>query len=245
MSEPGDDRPVRLMTWNIHGGVGADGRFDLARVSDVIRRHDPDIVALQEVDTRGRDIDCLAPLKTLHEDSGHWREARTIEAPDGRFYGHAILSRWPMRESVLHDLSIARREPRSAIEAIIESPGGALHLISVHLGLKLAERRMQARKLAALAGNRRAATSVALGDFNDWFTVGAVRRAMRQVLPVRTMVKTFPARWPLLRLDRIYCRAPHNLLRVWSDEQARACSDHLPVIADIRLSAHSDIAPAT
>ncbi|MEI2384857.1 endonuclease/exonuclease/phosphatase family protein [Breoghania sp. JC706] len=236
MSEARKGGIVRLMTWNIHGGIGPDGQFDLERIASLIRRHDPDIVALQEIDTRGRGIDCLAPLKELHEERGHWREARTIEAPDGHYYGHAILSRWPIRDSVLHDLSFAGREPRSAIDAIVESPGGALHLISAHLGLKLAERRMQARKLATLAGNPRGLTTVALGDFNDWFTVGAVRRAMREVLPVRTMVKTFPARFPLLRLDRIYCRTPRNLVSAWTDAEARGSSDHLPVIADIRAT---------
>jgi endonuclease/exonuclease/phosphatase family metal-dependent hydrolase len=37
---------IRLMTWNIHGGVGPDRRFDLDRIAAVIRRHAPDILAL-------------------------------------------------------------------------------------------------------------------------------------------------------------------------------------------------------
>lgn len=229
---PGDT--VRLMTWNIHGGIGPDRRFDLERIAAIIHRHDPDIVALQEIDTRGRGVDSLGPLKALHEDSGHWTEARTIEAPDGHYYGHALLSRWPARETVLHDLSFRRREPRSAIDTVIASPFGPLHLVAAHLGLKLAERRMQARRLAELAAAERGLTTLALGDFNDWFTFGAVRREMRQVLPIRTMAKTFPARLPLLRLDRIYCRCPRHLVAAWSDADARDCSDHLPVIADIR-----------
>jgi endonuclease/exonuclease/phosphatase family metal-dependent hydrolase len=43
---------VRVMTWNIHGGVGPDGHRDLGRVVELVRRHSPDVVALQEVDSR-------------------------------------------------------------------------------------------------------------------------------------------------------------------------------------------------
>ena len=51
----------------------------------------------------------------------------------------------------------------------------------------------------------------------------------------RTRHRTFPARWPLLRLDRIYCRPAQALIRSWIDPAACDASDHLPVIADIRL----------
>ena len=74
-----------------------------------------------------------------------------------------------------------------------------------------------------------------LGDFNDWTWRGAVRRRLARVLPGRTKQRTFPARWPILMLDRIYCRPRHTLICSWVDPQARHISDHLPVIADIRL----------
>jgi endonuclease/exonuclease/phosphatase family metal-dependent hydrolase len=43
---------IRIMTWNVHGTLGRNPRFDLARVVKLIRHWDPDIVALQEVDSR-------------------------------------------------------------------------------------------------------------------------------------------------------------------------------------------------
>jgi len=43
---------VRVLTWNIHGTFGRNPRFDLARVVELIDRWDPQIVALQEVDSR-------------------------------------------------------------------------------------------------------------------------------------------------------------------------------------------------
>ncbi|MBS9477208.1 endonuclease/exonuclease/phosphatase family protein [Ancylobacter sp. VKM B-3255] len=232
------------MTWNIHGGIGPDGRFDLDRIAALIARHRPDILALQEIDTRGRGLECLAPLQGLG--IGHFTEARTIAVPDGH-YGHALFSRWPMDGVELHDLSVRRREPRIAIEARVHTPQGPLHVVAVHVGLALLERRRQVMTLAAMArrhqlGRRRPLPTLMMGDFNDWFSFGLVTRTLTRVLPERTEQRSFPAFRPTLRLDRIYCSHPGMLVEVGTDPAARACSDHLPVIADICLPPASAMA---
>ncbi|WP_428028998.1 endonuclease/exonuclease/phosphatase family protein [Ancylobacter sp.] len=225
---------LRLMTWNIHGGVGPDRRFDLDRIAALIARHRPDILALQEIDTRGRGVECLAPLQGLG--IGHLAEARTIVVPDGH-YGHVLFSRWPTHDTVLHDLSVRKREPRIAIDTRIDTPMGPLRLVAVHLGLALMERRRQARALARLARDGSGLPTVMMGDFNDWFSFRLVRRALAPVLPERAAPLSFPAFWPMLRLDRIYCSQPGMLADSFTDAEARHASDHLPVIADIVLPA--------
>lgn len=45
-------RTVRVMTWTSTGGVGPDGLYDPERMLTVIQRADPDVLALQEVDSR-------------------------------------------------------------------------------------------------------------------------------------------------------------------------------------------------
>lgn len=228
----GRDRPLRLMTWNIHGGIGPDGRFDLGRIAALVARHRPDLLALQEIDTRGRGVGCLAPLDGLG--IGHRAEARTIAVPDGH-YGHVLFSRWPIGEVVLHDLSVRRREPRIAIEAQVATPAGPLRLVAVHLGLALVERHRQVSRLAAIARGGDGMPTVMMGDFNDWFSAGLVRRSLARPLPERTALRSFPAHWPTLRLDRIYCSAPGMISDAFTDAAARHASDHLPVIADIVL----------
>ena len=223
---------LRLMTWNIHGGVGPDRRFDLDRIAALIARHQPDMLALQEVDTRGRGVACLAPLKGLG--IGHLAEARTIAVPDGH-YGHVLYSRWPTRDTVLHDLSVRRREPRMAIDTHVDTPQGPLRVVAVHLGLALLERRRQTAMLAGMARAGSGAPTVMMGDFNDWFSFRPVRRTLARALPVSTEVRSFPACWPLLRLDRLYCSRRGMLARSFTDAAARHASDHLPVIADIQL----------
>jgi len=222
----------RVMTWNIHGGVCTAGRHDLQRAIDLILGHAPDIVAIQEVE--GRNRPGTAPFTALREAlGGHAVEAATLRATDG-CYGHMVVSRWPLEDGTLHDISVPGREPRRAITARVETPGGALRLLAAHLGLGWGERRAQAARLAALA---KGVTEplLAMGDFNDWEPHGPVDRAFLGTLPSRTHGRTFPVRRPLFALDRIYARPRAALLRSWTDKAARAASDHLPVIAEVAL----------
>jgi len=223
---------VRVLTWNIHGTFGRNPRFDLARVVEVIDRWDPQIVALQEVDSR-RDGG-IDPFAYLQRELGeHGIGAKSITTADGE-YGQMLISRWPMSETEIHDLSYPEREPRRAIATRIETPSGPLRVVATHLGLSIHERREQAEKLIAIAGNS-AVPTIVMGDFNDWFWVGSVRKALSRELPGRTRFRTFPSFFPLLRLDRIYCRPRGAFADCYTDRSARAVSDHLPVIADVRI----------
>jgi endonuclease/exonuclease/phosphatase family metal-dependent hydrolase len=77
------------------------------------------------------------------------------------------------------------------------------------------------------------AQTIVLGDFNDWLWVKSVRRVLAARCPVRTQLRTFPSQLPVLRLDRIYATLGGEIVKAWTDREARAYSDHLPVIADI------------
>jgi endonuclease/exonuclease/phosphatase family metal-dependent hydrolase len=228
----------RVMTWNIHGAVSPAGGHDLQRAIDLIHRHAPDIVAIQEVEGRNRP-DSL-PFTVLREAlGGHAVEAPTLRAADG-CYGHMVVSRWALKDSALHDISVPGREPRTAITARVETPGGVLRVLAAHLGLGWGERRAQAAKLAALA-RATADPMVAMGDFNDWEPHGPVDRAFLGILPSRTRARTFPVRRPLFALDRIYARPRAVLTRSWTDKAARRASDHLPMIAEIEMLPEGEV----
>jgi endonuclease/exonuclease/phosphatase family metal-dependent hydrolase len=224
------------MTWNIHGALGRNPRFDLARVVAYVQRHSPDIVALQEIDSRrARAVGMANPFDALRDALGrHGAHAHAISTADGD-YGQALISRWPLVASSVHDLSYPEREPRRAISADIATPAGPLHVIATHLGLSFRERHSQARILLELLDGLKAPT-VVLGDFNDWFWVGSVRRALARMLPNYTEQRTFPAVAPLLKLDRIYLSAAVSFASCRTDPAARSLSDHLPIIAEIDFS---------
>jgi endonuclease/exonuclease/phosphatase family metal-dependent hydrolase len=220
------------MTWNIHGTVGGNPRFDLAGVVELIRRWDADIVALQEVDSRRKSAFDGNPFAYLQDALGeHGIPAKSITTDDGD-YGQMLISRWPFVASEIHDISYPEREPRRAIKVEVETPFGAMRVVATHLGLSIRERRNQARTLLGIAGGR-AMTTMIIGDFNDWFWPGSVRSALSRELSGYTRYRTFPSRFPVLRLDRVYCRPGAALIRSFIDAQARACSDHLPIVADV------------
>jgi endonuclease/exonuclease/phosphatase family metal-dependent hydrolase len=225
---------LRALTWNIHGGVGRDGRFDLVRIVDLIRGWQPDIVALQEVDSRRCAIGDVPAFTFIAGELGfHAVEAKTIVAKDGE-YGQMLISRWALSRTAIHDISVPRREPRRAIEADIETPAGAVHVLAAHFGLSVRERRAQAKALAKIAGQG-PRTSIILGDFNDWIR-GQVQQALAEEFPGLSPHKTWPAFLPILRLDRIFCRPAGALIETWADRAGGTMSDHLPVIADIKLT---------
>ena len=149
-------------------------------------------------------------------------------------YGQAVISRWPIENPEIHDITYKEREPRRVIRCDVRFPGGPLRVIATHLGLSVRERRGQARKLLMLAGDAPHPTLV-IGDFNDWFWFGSVRKVLAAALPARSRTRTFPAKLPLFRFDRIYCRPRAALISTTTDRRASALSDHLPVIARIRV----------
>lgn len=221
------------MTWNIHGAFGRNPRFDLVRVVELIRRWDPDIVALQEVDSRRAFAAGTNPFEFLPGAVGVYGiGAKSLVTEDGE-YGQMLISRWPFRHHVERDISYGEREPRRAICADVETPAGALRVIATHLGLSLRERRSQARALVELADG--AVPVVVLGDFNDWFWPGSIRGLLSRLLDGRTRYRTFPAWLPMFGLDCIYCRPAGALAESFIDRDARALSDHLPVIADLAI----------
>ena len=223
---------IRVMTWNVHGTFNLNVKFNLDGVCALIERWSPDIVALQEVDSRGRKDDPFARLADVV--GQHRVEARSIVTEDGD-YGQVLLSRHPFAGApTITDVSYQEREPRRAISARIDTPAGQLSVVATHLGLSMHERYAQAQALAALA---QAPRTIVLGDFNDWFWVKSVRRVLAQHCPVRTRLRTFPSRVPLLRLDGIYVDRGGEIRKAWTDKSASSCSDHLPVLADIVFNA--------
>jgi endonuclease/exonuclease/phosphatase family metal-dependent hydrolase len=219
---------LRIMTWNVHGTFHLNPKFDLDGVCSVIRHWSPDVVALQEIDSRGRTDDPFVQLAKAVGD--HSIDARSIVTEDGD-YGQALFSCWPFAEApAIVDVSYQEREPRRAISARILSSCGEVRVIATHLGLSIHERHAQAHALVDLVQPTR---TLVVGDFNDWFWVKSVRGVLAQICPVRTGFRTFPARLPMLRLDRIYASRDLRIRSAWTDRKARAYSDHLPVIADV------------
>lgn len=222
---------MRVMTWNIHGGVGLDGVRDYTRVIDCLMGLTADIIALQEVDGRNM-AEAITPFEDFrHRLRLHGLPAAAISTADGD-YGQMLLSRWPFVSSKIHDISLPGYEPRRAIEAIIRTGPNVLRVIATHLGLRTRERRQQAEQLRDIV-SRSEMPTVLLGDFNDWNRFQIKSGLLETALPDFTRARTFPSRRPVFALDRIYCRPPVVLATSHVVRGASLISDHLPLVADL------------
>lgn len=231
---------LTLASYNIHSGIGVDGKFDLDRICEVLAEIDADVVALQEVgDFRG---------VTPREDHAEYLAERTglrmaygpnVER-EGRRYGNAVLARLPILRSHNYDISVRGKEPRGALRCDLDVGGGRpFHVFNLHLGLKARERREQEALLLAsdiLRDTARIDPVVVCGDFNYWGR-GAVpplvRHALRDVgHELQVPARTFHARFPFLRLDRVFVDAGVQplALRAHRSEVSAVASDHLPLV---------------
>jgi endonuclease/exonuclease/phosphatase family metal-dependent hydrolase len=242
--------PLRLMTWNVHGCVGMDGRLSMSRVARTIGQFEPDVVALQELDV-GRDrsewIDQAAWLaESLHMESVF---AHSYDDGVGK-YGNAILATRPMemvRHEALPDLPGRDLEPRSALWARVDWHGVDLQVMTTHLGLNRSERLAQ---IDALLGERLLGSgafrdpAIFCGDLNAPGGSEACRRIATRLHDARLSpnavppLRTWTSRWPMRHLDHVFASASVHVERLEAPRTAltRLASDHLPLVADLRLS---------
>jgi endonuclease/exonuclease/phosphatase family metal-dependent hydrolase len=163
-------------------------------------------------------------------------EGVTLQDERGH-YGNALLSRLPAGRIRLHDLSIAGREPRGAIELNSRVNGVDVRLVATHLGLRPGERRYQVQRLLPVFEGGAGRVDVLLGDLNEWFLYGRLLRRLHRLFGALPAPATFPAKWPVFALDRLWAR-PRSVvksLQAHSSPLAREASDHLPLVAELEI----------
>jgi endonuclease/exonuclease/phosphatase family metal-dependent hydrolase len=132
------------------------------------------------------------------------------------------------------DLSFGSREPRGALDADIDCHGHLLRVIATHLGLRPAERRHQIRLLLQAFDTDRMPV-ILTGDLNEWFVWGRPLRWLVSHFEPAPAPPTFPSRFPVFALDRLWISPRHRLVqvKVHATPLARLASDHLPLVAHI------------
>jgi endonuclease/exonuclease/phosphatase family metal-dependent hydrolase len=224
--------PLTALTYNIHGAVGIDGLFAPQRIATVLAEINADVIALQEVPLGGPGgVDVL---EILRDATGYYAVEGPTEDSPRRRYGNAVLSRYPVAAARTIDLSFGSREARGALDADIDCHGHALRVVATHLGLRPAERREQIRRLLQAFDTDRMPVLL-MGDVNEWFVWGRSLRWLVSHFKAAPAPCTFPSRWPVFALDRIWISPRQRLLHVEVHKSAlaRIASDHLPLIAHI------------
>ena len=151
---------MKLVSYNIRFGLGLEGQIDLKRIADTVR--DADVVALQEVERhwqRSGMADQPA-LIAAHLPDRYWvyGPAFDVNASETTAEGHVInrrrqfgtmlISRWPIVSSRVVPLPKWRtvtnfNNESGALEGVIETPGGALRIYSLHLSSLGGEERVE------------------------------------------------------------------------------------------------------
>lgn len=233
---------MRILTYNIHGAMGTDGRRDHARISKLFETHQIDIALIQEMDTRPKrkhpaiDISVLAGQRLPFI-----AEGPTISTSLG-WYGNAVLSRYPLKNTRIIDISHTGREPRNILETFAQTPFGTLHILNTHKGLKAVERGYQLKKLGELLALKSDIPLIVGGDLNEWHSASVALRKLEEFVSPLKCGASFPTRFPLFALDRMWCR-PNGLLKnafVLKTKETRVFSDHYPLMAELDESAMKD-----
>ncbi|MFT4605930.1 MAG: endonuclease/exonuclease/phosphatase family metal-dependent hydrolase [Rhodothermales bacterium] len=226
---------LRILAYNIHHAEGMDEVTDLNRIAALIREVNPDLVALQEVDsvvTRTNGVDQAAELGRL---TGLEPVFGRFMAYQGGAYGMSLLSRLQIVESDNLRLPDGD-EPRTSVSATVRTPNGRqLRFSGIHFYRTEEERLAQATTLEEILAQGNLPEILA-GDFNSepgsavmtylgdrWTTLdkGDDRYTFSSFDPVREID------FVLVRPSGAFSVLQHRLL----DDPVM--SDHRPVLTEL------------
>jgi endonuclease/exonuclease/phosphatase family metal-dependent hydrolase len=241
-SEPFRPRTLRVMSYNIHVGIGMDKKLDLQRIAAVINAERPDLVGLQEVDRgvqRTQRIDEMVELARLTRMD--YAFAFNLAYQGGQ-YGVAILSRLPIRATEhRHFKNLREAERRGFIRAEITFHGRKLNFVTTHLDYQFEDGRLFETQQLLSALKDIQDPLIVVGDFND-IPVGQSYKLMSESFADAWMGKqsgdngfSYPADKPVKRIDYIFLRRTDALRakRAWVVNTL--ASDHIPVVADLEV----------
>ncbi len=232
---------LTFLTYNIHRAIGFDRKYKLDRVIDVCRDVDADIIALQEVDQFAprSGSDDLAQI--ISQSLGmHYELGLNVKLQKGH-YGNATFSRFPISRSENFNITWSIKKKRGCLITEISLPHATIGIFNFHMGLARMEQVRQKKKIVQSEQLDRLShlPLVLLGDTNDRtsrLSQSFLESGFHDTCPGRGH-NTFPAYAPILRLDRIFVTKQWEVVehRVVRNKLTRVTSDHLPVVARLRL----------
>lgn len=233
----------RVMSYNIHHGENTDGKIDLLAIAEVIKKEQPDVVALQEVDkgverTARRDfpaeLAALTGMKIYFNVNLHYQ---------GGEYGNAVLTRFPiLMQTNTHYRMIRPDEHRGIIQMILDVKGRKLLFMATHIDYRPddTERLLNAAQIGEIIQQYQGLPMVMCGDFNSNPDSNTHKKVSEMFTDVWEVVGqgqglTYSSVEPQSRIDYIWISKEGKLrpLKAWVP-QTKA-SDHMPLVADLEL----------
>ena len=238
---------MRLLTYNIHKGIGGRDRPIPARPDRPAcstRRTPTSSASRRWTATSAGRGSTTSPRCWPRP----WARSRALDQlvfPRGEGgYGNLILSQWPFAEADQFSIRKGRRKPRGAqIGRRRDARRADPALAHAHLGLNERERHWQVERCCRIRSSRgRHAADVlsrgtATTGATPWSAGPFARHGFRQVTWPPSRFRSFPAYLPMASLDKVFVRGPVAVesARVVKTAMSRRASDHLPVIVDFSI----------
>jgi len=222
-------RPIRVVSFNIKladhidSAIAVLGRDPLSTA---------DIISLQEMDESGTErIARALQLNYIYYPG-------SIHPTRQRYFGPAILSRWPIEKTwklALPYEAPIRRQRRNATAAVVNIAGTRVRVYAVHLETQLrASDHTREQQAAAVLADAELASGpvVVAGDFNSWW-IGKYFERRGFVWPTKTVGRTIS----FFSWDHIFVRGmvKPSVLAAGAVREVRGASDHRPVWASVML----------
>ncbi len=227
---------LKVASYNMRKSIGTDRRRRPERTLEVLREIDADIVALQECDRRfGARLGVISPH--MLDEHSPWKAVQFgVRTGSMGWHGNALLVRKDAQIIDCEIIHLPALEPRGAVMADIRVKGERVRIVGMHLDLSGLWRRRQAHAiLTHLDASVAQLPTVMMGDLNDWSAQSGCLRDFGRSFTFADTGKSFHARRPVARLDRIMVSAGLKVTEcgVHDSAASRTASDHLPIWATL------------
>lgn len=242
-----DAAPLRVLTYNIHHGVGNDSTLNLSRIANVILAANADIVSLQEVDQRvprSNSVDQVNRLAELTGMTGYFGKARNL---NGGAYGNGVLVK-----PGIDVVSVVNRalpnpdnvESRAVLELNLSVDANATTTEFKFFATHLAHDSGAGRTASVNYINNLVASStvpvILAGDMNirpDYTAYGLLQQEWTDVTNIANSGKNRAN-----QIDYIFARSPEQWdvvtrSRFIVNSTTNVASDHHPLLAVLELTA--------
>lgn len=225
---------LRVASYNIRKAIGTDRRRNPERILEVLSEIDADVIALQEADRRFGPRIAAIPRHLIESHSDYHPVPLDVQADSIGWHGNAILVRKAAVVRAHNILHLPFLEPRGAIMAEVETPALRFRIFGMHLDLSGLWRRRQASAVIRAAHADETLPTLLMGDLNEWSADRGCLADFGRHYSFAPCGRSFHARRPVARLDRImYCgKLTLRDCGVHESPAARRASDHLPIWAD-------------
>jgi endonuclease/exonuclease/phosphatase family metal-dependent hydrolase len=249
------DVGLRVVSYNMHTGIGADGELDLDRTAAVLEDLDADVIGLQEVDVhwagRSEWRDQARDLANALDMEVFFAPIYSLDPPRAgdprREYGLAVLTDLPVVHTQNHEITRLSTQGTDPVpepapgfpEVVVQAEGARVHVYATHLDYR-ADPAVRAAQvddtLAILEEDPEGAQQVLVGDFNAPPDAAELAPLWEHLVDTWAVAgegsgHTYPALAPTKRID--YVTHSPNVRTLDVAVENTPASDHLPVVADL------------